>query len=101
MSDYRLWKTGSWETGPVIPRDRREMWFGGAAFSADGGVLAVARSLQHVQLLDFVTRQEILTLAAPDLPCLEWMCFSPDGLTAIDALRARPTTASDRKWRKD
>jgi hypothetical protein len=32
-----------------------------------------------VQLLDFATRQEVVTLAAPDLPCIAWMSFSRDG----------------------
>jgi eukaryotic-like serine/threonine-protein kinase len=77
--DYRLWKIPSWEAGPVIPRDRREGVSPPIAFTRDNRVLALARSLQHVQLLDFATCQEIATLSAPDLPCLVWMCFSPDG----------------------
>jgi WD40 repeat protein len=79
-SDYRAWKTGSWEPGPVFPRDRREMWSGQAAFRPDGQVLAAPRSLHHVQLLDFATRREIVTLPAPDMACVDdWLCFSPDG----------------------
>ena len=41
--------------------------------------MALAHTLQRVRLLDFDTRQEVATLAAPDLPCVSWMAFSPDG----------------------
>jgi hypothetical protein len=75
-----LWKAGSWEPGPLIPRDRRELWGAPAAFRRDGRVLAIARSFQHVRLLDFADRREIATLATPDLPVIDsWFCFSPDG----------------------
>jgi serine/threonine-protein kinase len=78
--DYGLWKVGSWEPGPVIPRDAQYVWAGFPAFRPDGRVLAVARSPQHLQLLDFASRQELATLMAPDLPCIDnWFCFSPDG----------------------
>jgi WD40 repeat protein len=77
--DYLLWRVGSWEPGPVLPRDPRDFSGCTVAFSADGRMLALARSLQQVQLLDFRTRQEVATLAAPDLPCIWWSCFSPDG----------------------
>jgi WD40 repeat protein len=79
-ADYRAWKTGSWEPGPIIPRDRRETYAGQAGFRPDGRVLAVPRSLHHVQLLDFATCREIATLPAPDRACIDdWLCFSPDG----------------------
>src|SRR5262249_36560250 len=78
--DYGLWKVGSWEPGPVIPRDGQYVFAGFPAFRPDGRVLAVARSPQHLQLLDFASRQELATLVAPDLPCIDnWFCFSPDG----------------------
>jgi WD40 repeat protein/tRNA A-37 threonylcarbamoyl transferase component Bud32 len=78
--DYGLWKVGSWEPGPVIPKTYTTWRAGFPAFRPDGRVLAVSRSLQHVQLLDFATRQELATLAAPDLPCIDnWFGFGPDG----------------------
>jgi serine/threonine protein kinase/WD40 repeat protein len=87
LEDYRLWQVGSWEAGPVIPRDRREMLAGRAAFRPDGRVLAVTRDIDQVQLLDFATRQEIVTLAAPDL--ITWLCFSPDGRLLVMATESR------------
>src|SRR5439155_6651748 len=51
-SDYRLWKPGSWEPGPVIPRARSEIWHGSIGFGRDGRLLAIASSLQEVRLLD-------------------------------------------------
>jgi WD40 repeat protein len=63
-TDYRVWKTGSWEPGPVISRDRRELYAGQAGFRPDGRVLALPRSLHHVQLLDFNACREIATLPA-------------------------------------
>lgn len=79
-ADYRAWKTGSWEPGLIIRRDRRELYAGQAGFRPDGGVLAVPRSLHDVQLVDFATGREIATLPAPDRACIDdWLCFSPDG----------------------
>jgi hypothetical protein len=79
-ADYRAWKTGSWEPGPMIPRDYRDLYAGQAGFRPDGRVLAVPRSLHRVQLLDFATGKEIATLPAPDRACIDdWLCFSPDG----------------------
>jgi WD40 repeat protein len=77
--DCRLWRTGSWEKGPVFPRGGRYIMHGPLAFSRDGRLLAAPRSLQHVQLLDFAGHREVATLAAPDLPSVQWLCFSPDG----------------------
>jgi WD40 repeat protein len=89
-ADYRLWEVGSWEPGPVFPRDRRDIWAGAAGFRPDGRVLAVARSPQHIQLLDFARRREIATLEGPDQPNVWWPRFSPDG-----SLLAVPTTHSN------
>ncbi len=87
LEDYRLWQVGSWEAGPIIPRDRREMQAGRAAFRPDGRLLAVARDLERVQLLDFATRREIVTLAAPDM--INWLCFSPDGRLLVVATQSQ------------
>jgi serine/threonine protein kinase/WD40 repeat protein len=87
-SDYRAWKTGSWEPGPVFPRGRREVLPGQAAFRRDGRVLAAPRSPHEVQLLDFAARREIATLPAPDKATVEdWLCFSPDGRLLATAAR--------------
>jgi serine/threonine protein kinase/WD40 repeat protein len=88
-TDYRAWKTGSWEPGPVFPRDRREVYPAQAAFRRDGRVLAAPRSLHEVQLLDFAARREIATLPAPDKACVDdWLCFSPDGRLLATAAKS-------------
>jgi serine/threonine protein kinase/WD40 repeat protein len=88
-SEYRAWKTGSWEPGPVFPGDRRALGCGQAAFRRDGRVLAAPRSLHEVQLLDFAARREIATLPAPDRACVDdWLCFSPDGRLLATAAKS-------------
>ena len=78
---YRLWRTDSWEAGPVFLRDKPEVPFGFAAFSQGGRMLALGRSRQHVQLIDMATGQELATLSAPDVafPIAGHLRFSPDG----------------------
>jgi WD40 repeat protein len=78
-SEYRLWQVETWEPGPVFARAAGEYWDGPAAFSRDGRLLAITRSLQLVQLFDLTTRRALMTLTAPDLPFIGWLCFSPDG----------------------
>jgi hypothetical protein len=79
VNEFRLWAVGSWEEGRPVPRGQPEFGAGGLPFRPDGRILALDRTLQRVQLLDFATRQEVATLAPPDLPCSVWMVFSPDG----------------------
>jgi WD40 repeat protein len=74
-----LWEVGSWEAGPVIRRDRPLVWFGPIAFSPDGRLLALARSLTDIELYDLKTGQEVATLTAAEPYHLIWLCFSPDG----------------------
>jgi serine/threonine protein kinase/WD40 repeat protein len=78
--EFRPYAIDSWQEGRLIRRERPEYVSGGLPFRPpDGRVVALAQNLQRVQLLDFDTRQEVVTLAAPDLPCVAWMTFSPDG----------------------
>jgi WD40 repeat protein len=79
VNEFRLWAVGSWEEGRPVERAQPEFGAGGLPFRPDGRILALDRTLQRTQLLEFATRQEVATLAAPDLPCLAWMAFSPDG----------------------
>ncbi len=76
---YRFWEVGSWEPGPILPRDRLEEWIGPLAFTPDGRMLAISRSLQRVQLVDLTTLREVATLSAADAQPIQWLCFSPDG----------------------
>jgi WD40 repeat protein/tRNA A-37 threonylcarbamoyl transferase component Bud32 len=87
--DYRFWKVGSWEAGPVIPRDKSQGWFGPIAFSQDGRLLALARSLTDIELYDVQARREVATLTTANPYHLTWLCFSPD-----DSLLAAATGTS-------
>jgi WD40 repeat protein len=78
-SEYRLWQVETWEPGPVFARAHGEYSDGPVAFSRDGRLLAITRSLQLVQLFDMTTGRPLATLTAPDLPFIGCLCFSPDG----------------------
>ncbi len=78
-SEYRLTEVDSWQPGAVFPKDRPEPWDGPIAFSRDGRLLAIARSFQLVQLIEVATRRPLATMTSPDLPCIHWLSFSPDG----------------------
>ena len=79
VGDYRFYRVGSWQAGPVLPRDAGESTPGPLAFARDGGVLAIARTLTDVQLVDPTTGRALATLQAPEPRQVSWLCFSPDG----------------------
>jgi serine/threonine protein kinase/WD40 repeat protein len=78
VGDYRFYRVGSWQAGPVLPRDVGESTLGPLAFARDGGVLAIARTLTDVQLIDLTTGRALATLQAPEPRQVSWLCFSPD-----------------------
>jgi WD40 repeat protein len=82
--EYRFWKVGSWEAGPVIAREDLAIYAGPLrscplAFSRDGRMLALARSLDQVQLFDPVQQRPLATLTAPNARALSRLCFNHDG----------------------
>jgi WD40 repeat protein/Flp pilus assembly protein TadD len=79
MFEIRFWRVGTWEEGPVISRSENAREGAPMSFSPDGRLLAIARSLQMVQLIDMATIREIGTLTAPDPEPISWLRFSPDG----------------------
>ena len=79
QSDYRFWKVGSWERGPVIERENPGSFHGPLAFSRDGRLLAIAPSQRNLLLFDFVNRRELTTLTAPDEHTISRLCFNHDG----------------------
>jgi serine/threonine protein kinase/WD40 repeat protein len=79
QSDYRSWRTGSWEAGPVLERDPVGQGPGPLAFSSDSRVLAIAQSSQFVRLIDTSTFREIAQLQPPDPHTISCLAFSPDG----------------------
>jgi hypothetical protein len=62
-----------------IPRESWQKWAAPVAFAPDSRLLATTPTLDHVQLLDLETRQEVATLSAADAPLVEGLCFRPDG----------------------
>jgi WD40 repeat protein len=82
-SAFRFWQVGSWEPGPVLPREHTVRWIGPLAFTLDNGsnhrMLAIARSLRHIQLFDLGTLRELATLSTADMQPITWFCFNPDG----------------------
>jgi WD40 repeat protein len=81
QSAYQLWRSDSWEAGPIFPRDGAEDRVGFAAFTRDGRVLALQRSPESVQLIDLASLQELATLSAPDVafPVNARLSFNADG----------------------
>ena len=79
VGDYRFYRVGSWHPGAVLPRDAGDSTPGPLAFARDGSLLAIARTLTDVQLVDTVTGRALATLQAPEPRQVSWLCFSPDG----------------------
>jgi serine/threonine protein kinase/WD40 repeat protein/Flp pilus assembly protein TadD len=77
--DFRFWKVGSWQAGPVIHREHMTEGLGPLAFSKDGRILAVAHSAQNVRLIDIDSGKEIATLSAPDPQVIWDLSFNQDG----------------------
>jgi serine/threonine protein kinase/WD40 repeat protein len=77
--DYRFYRVGTWQVGPLLPRNPGVLTAGPLAFARDGSVLAIARTLTDVQLVDPTTGRALATLQAPEPRQVSWLCFSPDG----------------------
>jgi WD40 repeat protein/Tfp pilus assembly protein PilF len=77
--DYRFWRVGSWERGPVVVRDHEVEGPAPLAFAPDGTLLAVAWSAHLVKLIDPATGDEVAALDAPDRQAVSGLRFSPDG----------------------
>jgi WD40 repeat protein len=79
---YHVWEVGSWAK-PVYKLKGYHgiAGLGGAlAFSPDGTMLAIVRSLSEVELVDANKGWEkIVTLKSPDPELLSWLEFSTDG----------------------
>jgi len=78
-TEYRLYKTGTWELGPVIARPEEFALLKPLAFAHDGRVLAIALTPRLVQLIDPDTGQELASLSVPSGGAVNGLAFSPDG----------------------
>ncbi|HEV3078773.1 MAG TPA: protein kinase, partial [Gemmataceae bacterium] len=96
--EYRFWQVGSWQPGPVIPREHAGSPFRCLAFSPDSRTLAIAHSSRIVQLIDATTRQELASLTAPDLQRINHLCFSPDGTQLLAYTDSRMIQAWDLRF---
>lgn len=76
--EYHFWRIGTWESGPVVTRERAGDLPGTMAFSADGRWLALAMTRGGgLRLYDASTLEPVTALEAPvdQSPA----CFSNDG----------------------
>ena len=74
-----IWEAGTWKERLHIPRSQTGGLPGVAAFTPEGGVLAITRTRTSVQLVDAATGRELATLEAPDPQNVTGLCFSRDG----------------------
>ena len=77
--EYRFYGVGTWRPGLVLPRDAGELTPAPLAFAPDGRVLAIARTVTDVQLVDPATGRVLATLLAPEPRQVSGLGFSPDG----------------------
>ncbi len=81
MTEMRLWKTGSWESGPqAVPGDRVSE-LNPLAFSPDGLLLAAVDASYEVRLLKVPSCETVVRLRVPPLAHVSSLTFSPDGAT--------------------
>jgi WD40 repeat protein len=76
---YRLWRSGSWRAGTVLPRANATVWTAPIAFARDRRVAALLPSFNRLRLIDLTGSRELATFSGPGAPCLVWLSFSPDG----------------------
>ena len=86
--EYAIWEVGSWALRRRIPRQGTTDVPGHAAFSPDGRVLAICKTRNLVQLIDFETGRELAALEPPELRNAFSLGFSPDGRLLIVTFRA-------------
>jgi tetratricopeptide (TPR) repeat protein len=73
-----FWKVGTWERGPSIPLQRTTSP-AEVAFSDEGRMLAVARTMTELALYDPRDLRELARLQSREPMILVALCFSPDG----------------------
>lgn len=79
--DYSFWRTDCWQQDETrtVPRGNLSTTTGSIAYSKDGGMLALVRNRDLVQLFDPVSGREVTTLTAPEPQAVSWLRFSRDG----------------------
>jgi WD40 repeat protein/Tfp pilus assembly protein PilF len=79
--EYRFYTVGTWEEAPGrrVPMHRVGEPPGSVAFSRDGLLLALMRSLTSVSLIEVQGGNEVASLEAPHEETITGLCFSPSG----------------------
>ncbi len=77
--EYCFWDVATRQLARRLPREDMPEFHGAVAFSADGQLLAVVRSMTKVQLLDAHTLEEKAMLESPVPQFISWLAFSPSG----------------------
>lgn len=77
--EYRFWETGSWRPGWRFERQLATRISGPIAFSRDGRLMALARTMRLVQLVDLRTGETLAELNAPTPQIIFRLTLSPDG----------------------
>jgi WD40 repeat protein len=84
--EYALWDLDSWTRRFRVPRSQATGVPGQAAFSPEGGVLALTKTRSLVQLVDTDSGRELATLETPESKNVSALSFSPDGGMLVVAL---------------
>ena len=87
--EYAIWDLSSWTRRLQLPRSQATSLPGHVAFNPVGGVLAIARTRNLVQLVDAESGRELATLETPEPKNVSALGFSPDGrllAVALDAI---------------
>jgi eukaryotic-like serine/threonine-protein kinase len=79
MNELRLWKTGSWESGPRSLVGDLVSEINPLAFSPDGRLLAAVHAIYEIQILKVPGCELVATLRVPTLAHLSSLCFNHDG----------------------
>jgi serine/threonine protein kinase/WD40 repeat protein len=77
--EYSFWDLATGGRGLRLPRAQSGTLWGPMAFSADGRLMAIARSRSSVQLLEAGTGRELASLEPPNPQGVGWLAFSPSG----------------------
>ncbi|MFO0907397.1 MAG: serine/threonine-protein kinase [Isosphaeraceae bacterium] len=94
-TDYMIWDCATWSALVQIPRTRTSGLPGVAAFSPDGGMLALARTRIEVALVDSATGRELATLEPLDPQNVAGLGFSPDARYLVVTCNASRIEAWD------
>src|SRR5262249_4116914 len=81
-AECRSWQVGSWEPDAALPL-KRSSHSPAHISAAPDGTAAVVFTMNDLRLLDPDTREEAMTLSAPQSGFLQGVNFSSDGATLL------------------